>query len=331
MTRIRAIVATTSLIGASLAAPAITAPATAATPTGTSTAGVAGTPTRACDRSTDVRPGQTVVRTLVSDGRTRSYRVHVPRGHDGRHALPVVLAFHGRGSTGALLEEYSGLSRLPAVTVYPEGVAGTGDDGRQAWQGAPYSAPGVDDVAFTRDLLKDVSRRQCVDPRRVYATGKSNGGGFANLLACKLSDRIAAVALVAAALYPGARSGCAGAPPKPLLAMHGTDDVTIPYAGDEDRDLPAINTWVRDRAGNAGCRVRPTTRVRAWDVVDARFRKCGSNPVGLVSVMGGGHTWPGEDAYSGGGYATQSVEAADLAWDFFRRHHLPTTTIGDRS
>ena len=43
----------------------------------------------------------------------------------------------------------------------------------------------------------------------------------------------------------------------------------------------------------------------------------------LVTVDGGGHTWPGADAYSGGGYTTQNVEAADLMWDFFRRHRLP--------
>lgn len=322
MTSPRAVVATASLIGAALATPAVTAPATAATPAG---------PSHRCASSADVQPGETVVRTLVSDGRTRTYRVHVPRAYDGRRALPVVLAFHGRGSTGVLLEGYSGLSRLPAVTVYPEGVVGKGDDGRQAWQGAPYSAPGVDDVMFTRDLLTDLSRRSCVDLRRVYATGKSNGGGFVNLLACRLPDRVAAVAPVAAAVYSGTTSGCASAPPKPVLAMHGTDDVTIPYAGDEDRGLPAISTWVRGWAAKAGCQAQPRTRTFAWDVVDSRYRECGSNPVGLVSIMGGGHTWPGEDAYSGGGYATQSVEAADLAWAFFRRHQLPATTIGGRA
>jgi hypothetical protein len=48
-------------------------------------------------------------------------------------------------------------------------VIGQGDGDRQAWQGAPYSAPGVDDVAFTHDLLDHLEAGLCVDERRVYA------------------------------------------------------------------------------------------------------------------------------------------------------------------
>jgi polyhydroxybutyrate depolymerase len=65
----------------------------------------------------------------------------------------LIIAFHGRGNTGAGTEEFSGLSTLPAVVAYPNGVIGTGDGDRQAWEGAPYAAAGVDDVAFTGDLL----------------------------------------------------------------------------------------------------------------------------------------------------------------------------------
>ena len=38
-----------------------------------------------------------------------------------------------------------------------------------------------------------------IDPARIYANGLSNGGGMAFVLSCTMSDRIAAVGLVAAA------------------------------------------------------------------------------------------------------------------------------------
>jgi hypothetical protein len=44
------------------------------------------------------------------------------------------------------------------------------------------------------------------DPKRIYADGLSNGGGMAFLLSCTMSDRIAAVGLVASAQFLSAAS-----------------------------------------------------------------------------------------------------------------------------
>ena len=77
-----------------------------------------------------------------------------------------------------------------------------GDENKQAWQGAPYSAKGVDDVAFTADLLDTAGGvASASTANAVYATGKSNGAGFTGILACRMADRIAAIAPVAGAFY----------------------------------------------------------------------------------------------------------------------------------
>ena len=52
----------------------------------------------------------------------------------------------------------------------------------------------VDDVAFARALVAQVSTTACIDPKRVYATGFSMGGGMAHYLACHAADVFAAVA-----------------------------------------------------------------------------------------------------------------------------------------
>ena len=78
-----------------------------------------------------------------------------------------------------------------------------------------------DDVAFIGELLDYLEATLCIDPARVYATGISNGSAFAQRLACLMPDRIAAVAAVAAFVYPVV---CDAAPPVPIIAFHGTAD-----------------------------------------------------------------------------------------------------------
>ena len=275
-----------------------------------------------CGRSAPQEPGTSARHTVASGGRERTFQLHLPSGDDGRRAWPVVLAFHGRGNPGAGTEAYSKLSTLPAIVAYPDGVVGKGDGDRQAWQGAPY-APGVDDVAFTRDLLDRLGSTLCVDVRRVYATGKSNGAGFTGLLACRMADRIAAIAPVAGAFYPATGEGCAPSRPVPVIDFHGTADATIPYAGDADRGLPAIPDWVAAWAERNSCRADPHAERLEPDITVSRWVRCATGAeVRHVAVDGGGHTWPGADSYSGGGVTTQTIEAHEVLWEFLRHHHL---------
>lgn len=270
--------------------------------------------------------------SLVDQGHVREYVVHLPAtyGDKPTQRWPVVLAFHGRGNDAAITAAFSGLSRLPAVVVYPEGVIG--DGGKRAWQGAPYAAGGVDDVLFTTRLMERLASSFCTDPQRTYVTGKSNGGGFAHLLACRLSDRVAAVGVVAAALYPGAREGCSTARPIPELFVHGTGDSTIPYAGDSSRELPAIPAAAQERARVNGCRKGARTGPLTTEATSTWWQGCTRGAqVALVTVTGGGHTWPGADDYSGGGHTTQTFEATDLIWTFLSRHRVDGPERGARA
>ncbi|WP_423463990.1 alpha/beta hydrolase family esterase [Promicromonospora sp. MS192] len=282
-----------------------------------------------CGADPGQAPGTSVLRTLVSGGRERTVQLHLPDGYRSDRAWPVVLVFHGRGNTGAGTEAFSGLDALPAIVAYGNGVVGTGDGDRQAWEGAPYSAPGVDDVAYTNDLLDTLESGLCVDTRRVYATGKSNGAGFTGILACELSHRITAIAPVAAALYGTGHPTCAPERPVPVIDFHGTDDATIPYDGDAGRGLPAIPVWVDGWAARNGCDPRPDVEETASDVTTTRWTGCRAGAeVTHVAVLGGGHTWPGEDSYSGGGYATHSIEAHEVMWEFLRDERLPLRSAG---
>jgi polyhydroxybutyrate depolymerase len=269
---------------------------------------------------TPQRPGTSQLQTIESGGLQRTYQLHLPADYTRKRDWPLIVAYHGRGNTGEGTEIFSKLSTLPAIVAYPNGVVGLGDGDRQAWQGAPYAAPGVDDVAFTNDLLDTLESTLCVDERRVYATGKSNGAGFVGILGCVLADRFAAIAPIAGAFYPNGIH-CAPTRPVPVIDFHGTGDATIPYDGDADRGLPAIPDWVAGWATRDGCRVRLPDSTIEPDITVERWAGCRRGvEVRHIAVTGGGHTWPGAESYSGGGYVTQTIEAHELLWSFVRRY-----------
>src|SRR2546422_8081741 len=86
------------------------------------------------------------------------------------------------------------------------------------------------DVRFISELIDTLEAAYNVDPTRIYADGASNGGGMAFVLSCTLSDRIAAVGMVAAAQsLPW--SWCTDRRPVPMIAFHGTADPIAPYSG----------------------------------------------------------------------------------------------------
>lgn len=322
LARLGATIAAAILAATAAASPAVAAPGTGSP--GADGTGGAGIGQRACSGD-----GSTTTHTLVSGGIERRYRLHLPT-NTAQRSLPVLIAFHGRGSTAAEIEEFSQLDKLPVIVVYPDGVVGTGHDDRQAWQGAPYAAPGVDDVRFTSDLIDELLATTCADQRRVHATGKSNGGGFTALLACRLDHRIASISPVAGAFYPGTAEGCTDSDPKlPLLAIHGTADTTIPYQGDTDRGLPALPAWVDGWVQRDRCGTRTETTFAAPDTTITRWERChGSLEVVHAAVAGGGHRWPGADIDSGGsGTTTQAIDSADLIGRFINAHHL--TANGD--
>lgn len=64
------------------------------------------------------------------------------------------------------------------------------DQNQETWQGVPGVE--TDDLGFTSDILNDVQAQYCIDTDRIFATGKSQGGGFVGVLACDedLSKRI---------------------------------------------------------------------------------------------------------------------------------------------
>ena len=168
------------------------------------------------------------MKTIDVGGTPRQVILDVPDAVRAGTPAPVLLDFHGFRHSGAGVWDVSGFKALAAregfITAYPEGLPITLRLRGEEMQGAGWqmdAVAGNRDVAFTTALLDQLERDYCVDRRRIYSTGFSNGAFFSQLLACALSPRIAAVAPVSGGTL---RIDCTPARPVPILIQHGSED-----------------------------------------------------------------------------------------------------------
>jgi polyhydroxybutyrate depolymerase len=259
--------------------------------------------------------------TIDVGGVSRAYKVHVPPSYDGS-PIPVVLNFHGLNSNGfqqELLTQMSVLSDSENfIVAYPDGIG-------QSWNAGeccdPAHSTGVDDIAFVNAMLDDISSDYCVDQKRVYATGMSNGGLMSHRLGCELADRIAAIGPVAGAVVV---LTCNPSRPMPVMHFHGTDDQLVPFAGIASVGLPSVPDMIAAWAARDNCQGAAVETFSNGDSHCETFENCDAgSEVTLCTVEGGGHTWPGGLPVPSLGFTTQDLNATSAMWDFFLAHPLP--------
>lgn len=170
-------------------------------------------PSFGCTSSLSPYPaGRSSVDGIEIDELERTFRVHLPSSYRSGVPAPVVFLLHGESGSGAQVEASSGMQNVAAsegfVVVSPDGVEGAG--GARTW-----GAAGVDDVLFLEAVLDMLEMTTCIDLRRVYVAGVSDGANMARRLGCEAADRFRAVA---GAVPTGE---CASARPVPVLAVQG--------------------------------------------------------------------------------------------------------------
>ena len=271
---------------------------------------------------------QTINASITHDGIQRDYIVYIPELYDGSSVVPLVLNFHGFGSN-ATQQMFYGDFRDIADTegfllVHPEG---TRFFGNQFWNvGFPGLSSTIDDVGFTEALIDELATLYTIDLDRVYATGMSNGGFMSFLLACQLSEKIAAVASVTGSMTQDTFDDCNAQLPTPVLQIHGTEDDVVLY-NENNLSLPipdVISYWV----DHNNCETTPTTTtlpdvdVSDGSTIEYSVYEDGDNGITTehMKVIGGGHTWPGSVLNSAG--TNQDIDASMEIWLFFSRYDI---------
>jgi polyhydroxybutyrate depolymerase len=295
---------------------------------------------RAAARRASAASGATRIQeTITVDGRVRSYTIVLPSTYTETVATPLVIALHGGGGSGTQFEASSLLTPKAEAAgyavVYPNGTA-SGALGLQTWNGGGCCGAAVtdniDDVNFIRQMIASLTTRYKLDPRRVYATGHSNGAILSYRLACELPDRIAAIAPNAGPLMlPGGLSpDCAPSRPVPVLHMHSKLDANVPITGGMGIGLsgvayPSLDATMQRWVAINSCVAAPLTEGVPGRYTHVAWRDCAAaSTVEYFLTDDGGHSWPGGEAgRPGGDPPSSAINANDLLLAFFGKHALP--------
>jgi polyhydroxybutyrate depolymerase len=239
--------------------------------------------------------------------------VYLPSSIKAGTAVPLVLDFHGHGGNAAQEESSSGWKKkadqVGLIMVYPEGVDSSWNVGNCC--GLAMSEK-VDDVGFTKAIVEAVSKAACIDAKRVYATGMSNGAGFVHRLGCEAADVIAAIAPASADLVT---DPCKPARPISVLSVRGLSDTTVAYAGgktgstgwDDPGAKASLELWKKIDQ----CTGSTTTSHQYCE----SYTQCSAGVEDtLCSLPDTGH-----DTYNN----AVKMSVPDVAWEMFQRQPMP--------
>ena len=285
--------------------------------------------------------------TIRVDELDRRYTVHVPPGYNGMASAPVVIMLHGGGGTGKAAATETGWAskadEAGFLAVFPDAMPP--DPTRpsrfrgnpQLWNdGSDRFYPGQtapDDIGFVNAMLDEMITQFAVDQRQIFVTGFSNGASMSFRIGAELSNRIAAIAPVAGALWlEPLRLEC----PVSMIYITGTADPLNPIEG----GVPRLATGHSDKI-----RAKPKPPVRDTILKWRKALECPNTPrstsqangvrteiygpgrggaeVVYVTVEGLGHTWAGGRSLLPEfmvGKRSDKIKATDMIWEFFQKH-----------
>jgi poly(3-hydroxybutyrate) depolymerase len=192
-------------------------------------------PSEGCDKTSTITfgaiPGEPpngfgeggYVRMMV-DGVDRGFALRLPDDYDSSHPYPLIFGFHAYTHTAALVDSggtngyemaHFGLQKLSnngAIFVAPDGI----DNGWANSQGR--------DLKFVDEMVALIENNYCVDKKRLFANGFSQGGGMTHALACARANVFRGVAIYNGALLSGCEGGTEAIP---YWIMAGLTDGTV--------------------------------------------------------------------------------------------------------
>lgn len=224
---------------------------------------------------------------VETSGEKRAYILHIPPLIAEMNTVPLVINFHGGKDNAKSFQDVVQMDRVADqmgyAVVYPDGT-GRWSKKKLTWNAGQCCGSAVskktDDVAFVRQLIRDVEQYIALDRERIYVTGFSNGGMMAYRLAAEASDLIAAAAPVAGSM---AITEFTPALPVPIMQMHSIDDPQMLYKGDSKVKFP----FGKEKYNNVA------DDIEQW----ARFNQCKENYKVARSIVGGlGTNYAGQKA-----------------------------------
>ena len=255
--------------------------------------------------------------TIIHGGVNREYVLYVPDSYDGSFSVPVVLNFHGFSGDAYQYVNEADMRILSEsenfILIYPQGLDLEGEPHWNACPNGGDNKSDVDDFGFIETLIEEISFNYNIDLERIYAVGYSNGGMMAYGLANHKSELIAAVASVS-----GAMLDCTGpaSHPMPVIHLHGTDDLDLPYNGNNyyNSVQNTLDYWINFNNTNK----EPIVNFDNSGEIEIEhyIYDNGNNSVSVehYKYIGGYHIWFMS--------TFQGQNTSELVWDFLSRYDI---------
>lgn len=266
--------------------------------------------------------------TIEHGGMLREYILYVPSSYSDQTPAPLILNYHAYSRDAQTQMEYGDFrpvsERTGAIIVHPQGAE---LNGVRRWNvGGLYTHPQADDVGFTAALLNEISEFYSIDTTRIYSTGFSNGAYMSYLVACQLSDRVAAVAPVAGSMTPEMADDCTPGRPLAVLHIHGLEDLIVPFNGDPN-SIPVaavLDYWIANNGNGTTPLIEALPDLNPADgsTVERLVYSGGPGDVTteLLRISGGGHSWPGAAISPPG--TNYDIDASEEIWNFFSKYDI---------
>jgi polyhydroxybutyrate depolymerase len=220
------------------------------------------------------------------DGTKRTGIVCTPEatGHQPAAGWPAVFVFHGHGGSARQIRRQFKTDTLwpDAVVVYLQGLPTVGqltdkDGEKPGWDSIDGSDKNKD-VRFFDVVLKDLIDHQHIDPKRVFSTGHSNGGGFSFTLWAYRGDTLAAIASSSAV---ASQKEIPLLKPKPAMMSSGRNDPLVKFE------------WQTKMADRLKTLNGITGDGKAWGTDGTWYSSDNKTPLATI-VYDGGHPPPAD-------------------------------------
>jgi polyhydroxybutyrate depolymerase len=213
---------------------------------------------------------------------------------------------HGLTSTAGAQATLSGwrnkADAVGFIVVHPQGLGNSWNGGELCCGSSQRN--GVNDEGFIRAMVAKLLEQGCIDPKRVYATGLSNGGAMSHLLACQAADVFAASAPVS--MGNGTRP-CEPSRPISVVMTRGRQDTLVGFDGGL---FPSAEEDFQEWAELNQCQGEP----EAVDELCRAFTNCAGGVEVKLCALDAGHV-----LYDN----RHDFSVPDTVWTTFERQTLP--------
>ena len=246
-----------------------------------------------------VDPNDPTLHTITINGmQPRTYYLRIPAQYSAATSVPLLLALHSRSMNAkTIFNDSQILSSAESLNFIVAGLNGAVYEEASSWNAGKCCTNATtyeeNDLLFASTVIDFVTSKYSIDKSRVWVMGHSNGGMMAYRLACDLSEKVTAIAVVTGALVD---DSCTPTKPVSTLHIHGNLDPTVPFHGGGKFETPSIFHSVQEMANKNSCTGSPK---ESSDAIEERYIwTCASGvETQLVNYQENSHGW--EDGYTG--------------------------------